>query len=326
MNADFGALTVHFLASRSQAENGSWMDLMHEHTMDGVPVHMLLIWLALGLATVLLAWFVLLMTRRASGIGLSLPELSSARTMGLSSAGSTSINASASAVDTIFLLPDISNYTRFMTGSQFSFDHAQHIIFTLVNAMIEAATRKVELSKLEGDSALFFADADRCSKCELGETVMDIFRAFFQERSRLQGSNICPCHACRHIDMLDLKIFVHRGQAARFQFRGSVDLFGTDVIVLHRIMKNGVNGYRYVMVTDAAAASIELPDTFDKSVIEEDVQHVGKIQATIYEIDDAAKDELAEIEPTHVRSVVAETMAKLRENLRLSRSANRSIE
>lgn len=291
--------------------------------MDGMPVHMLLIWLTLGLATVLLVWFVLLMTRRASGIGLSLPELMSARAIGLRSTGSTSINASASAVDTIFLLPDISNYTRFMTGSQFSFDHAQHIIFTLVNAMIQAATSKVELSKLEGDSALFFADADRCSKLELGETVMDIFRAFFQERSRLQASNICPCHACRHIDILDLKIFVHRGKAARFQFRGSIDLFGMDVIVLHRIMKNGVDSHRYVMVTDAASASVDLPGTFEKSIVEEDVQHVGKIRATIYEIDDTAKNDLAEIEPTPVRSVIVETVSKLRENFRLSRPVKR---
>ena len=118
----------------------------------------------------------------------------------------------------------------------------------------------------------------------IGEAVMDIFRAFYQERKRLAEANICPCRACRHINQLDVKIFVHRGQAARFEFRGTVDHFGTDVIVLHRIMKNGVGGHRYVMVTEAAATCISLPGAHDQFSVQEHVEHIGNVRASVFRI------------------------------------------
>ncbi len=290
-----------------------------QHTMEGMEFHMLIMWFAIGLVLVVLIGFVFLMTRPALHGGVPLSRLISARVANGPFPIKDAISQTTEATDTVFILPDISNYTSFMTGSQFSFGHAQHIIFSLVNVMIEAATSKIELSKLEGDAALFFVDADKYSEQELGETVMSIFRAFFRERRRLTKSNICPCHACSHIDLLDLKIFVHRGEAARFEFRGSIDLFGTDVIVLHRIMKNGVKGHRYVMVTDAASGSIELSGAFDKSFIEEDVQHVGKIRASVYHIDDAAAGEMADDMSIERLSVIGETLAKLRENIRWPR-------
>ena len=56
--------------------------------------------------------------------------------------------------ETVFVLPDISHYTRFMAGTHFSFGHAQHIVLSLLDAMIEAATQTLELSKLEGAGLL----------------------------------------------------------------------------------------------------------------------------------------------------------------------------
>ncbi|MDH3665937.1 MAG: DUF2652 domain-containing protein [Paracoccaceae bacterium] len=223
--------------------------------------------------------------------------------------------------DTIFILPDISNYTSFMTGSRFSTGHAQHIIFCLINAMVEAATRTVELSKLEGDAALFYADARWHSPETIGKTMMDIFAAFFRERERLAASNICNCHACRSIDLLDLKAFVHRGQTTRFTFRGSVDHFGTDVIVIHRIMKNGVTSRRYVIVTNAAADCIDLPGDLKTHPVQELVEHFGQIHATVYEIDDERMAEMSRLSPEKPPSVLKSSMGKLAENLRTLRGA-----
>ena len=223
---------------------------------------------------------------------------------------------SPQAHDTIFILPDISGYTRFMTGSRFAFGHAQHAVMALINAMIEAAVRRVELSKLEGDAALFFVDADRLSAEAVSETVMDIFAAFFAEREQLIAANICRCHACGHIGELDLKIFVHRGEATRFQFRGSVDHFGTDVIVLHRLMKNNVVGHRYVLVTEAAGDHIHLPADLERYEIEERVEHIGKVRALVYPIDDAKAAALARRLPPESISAFQDTYKKLQENMR----------
>ncbi|MDF1671678.1 MAG: DUF2652 domain-containing protein [Roseovarius sp.] len=184
--------------------------------------------------------------------------------------------------DTIFIVPDISHYTRFIAGKHFSPAQAQEIIFSLVNAMIEASADTFELSKFEGDAVLFFADAREHSPEIIGLKIIAMFDAFFEEKQQILESGICSCDACKHIDNLDLKVFVHRGEAARFSFRGSIDHFGTDVIILYRLMKNNVEGDRYVMVTDAARDSVSLNGNFSRHAIEEYLDDVGKINATVH--------------------------------------------
>ena len=217
--------------------------------------------------------------------------------------------------DTIFIFPDISHYTRFMTVNEFSFAHAQHIIFSLIDAMIERASQTLELSKLEGDAALFYVDADRFTPEQIGEAVMDIFRGFFSEQERLMCSNLCPCRACKGIANLDLKIFVHRGEAARFEFRGSVDHFGTDVIILHRMMKNNIEGDRYIMVTEAARGAIALPDLGEGYEVEENIEHLGGVRARVFALDHAAKSHLTETPQKGAVSASSETVEKLSINL-----------
>jgi len=187
--------------------------------------------------------------------------------------------------DTVFIVPDISRYTKFIAGNHFSATRSQEIIFSLINAMIEASADTFELSKLEGDAVLLFADAREHSAEKIGQKILAIFDAFFEEKRLIMRAGYCDCASCKQIDELDLKIFVHRGKAARFSFRGSVDHFGADVIILHRLMKNGVDGDRYVMVTDAARESISLEGSFTEYNIEVDVEDVGKIRATVHNIE-----------------------------------------
>ncbi len=192
--------------------------------------------------------------------------------------------------DTIFILPDISNYTRFIAGGHFTESRAQEIIFSLMNAMIIAGTKTVELSKLEGDAVLFYANANQKTDLEIGKTVLAIFDAFFEERRRLIESDFCSCGSCRHISNLDLKIFIHRGQSKRFNFRGSIDHFGADVTILHKLMKNNIRGDRYVMVTAAADDNVNLPGDFVQHQVEEDLEHVGKIVASVYRFGDKSTE------------------------------------
>ena len=218
------------------------------------------------------------------------------------------------ASDTVFILPDISNYTRFMTGNRFAFGHARHIVFALIDAMVAAACKSVELSKLEGDAALFYVDAGKLTPEQLGKTVIAIMSAFFREQERLIKSNLCPCSACTHIGDLDIKVFVHRGQAARFEFHGLVDHFGTDVIIIHRLMKNSVGSHRYIMVTDAAAGAIALPGSLRADRVMETHEHIGEIGPRVYDLTGADIGELAG--PAEVkREPFAEMMAKAAQNL-----------
>ena len=199
--------------------------------------------------------------------------------------GASDFDEEIEAHDTVFIVPDISHYTKFIAGNHFSAARSQEIIFSLINAMIEAAADTFELSKLEGDAVLLFADARTHSPERIGERITAIFNAFFEEKQRIMQAGYCGCESCKLIDDLDLKVFVHRGNAARFRFRGSVDHFGADVIILHRLMKNSVDGDRYIMVTEAARESVFLNRKFTENDIEVDVKDVGKIKATVHKIE-----------------------------------------
>lgn len=300
------------------------MDHMMDHDLSAMGPMMILWWALMAVLGALAIAVIIFLAKRVPTGRYAVSQFPGASELPLRSSSlgevGSSDSSSAEARDTLFILPDISHYTRFMTGSHFAFAHAQHIVLSLIRAMIEAATQTVEISKLEGDAALFFVDTGRHSNTVIGTTVMNIFAAFFRERKRLSESNICPCRACSHILDLDLKIFVHRGQAARFQFRGSVDLFGTDVIVLHRLMKNGVRGHRYVMVTDAAANHIQLPHSSGLFEVEEQVEHIGSVRATVHEIDDTLAQELADSSEAQPLSPATELLRKFRENARSIRS------
>ncbi len=298
---------------------------MNDHMMEGMQPGMMFMWTAVAIVTTIVIALFVFFARRAPTDNLLPADMAAGGGFSLASpvaeADIRRDDVSALAHDTIFILPDISHYTRFMTGNRFAFAHAQYIIFSLINTMIEAATKTVQLSKLEGDAALFFVNTDTHSDVVIGRTVLDIFVAFFKERRRLKETNICPCSACTQIDGLDLKIFVHRGRAARFSFRGSVDHFGTDVIILHRMMKNGVPGHRYVMVTEAAEGCISLSGQFEVSQIEEDIEHIGNVGASIFTIDDAMVSEFLHSESPQTLSAATETYRKLRENVRILKTA-----
>ena len=84
------------------------------------------------------------------------------------------------------------------------------------------------------------------------------------------------------IQNLDLKIFAHRGVAQRFTYRGMVDHFGSEVTLLHKLMKNHVNGDRYVLVTEAARPLIDLHDQYDCEPLSETIEHIGHIQGCVF--------------------------------------------
>lgn len=279
---------------------------------------MFLMWLVLFAIIILVAsaiWFFSRPVKKESYLAADLMADPAQTLTGKPEASGDVDGSVSSPSDTIFIFPDISHYTRFMTGNEFAFAHAQYIVFSLINAIIRGATKSVELSKLEGDAALFFIDANRLTPSDIRETVFDIFRAFFGEQDRLLAENICTCKACKSIEMLDLKIFVHRGKAARFEFRGSTDHFGTDVIILHRMMKNSVSQHRYVMVTETASSSINLEGIAETFEISENIEHVGNVKASVFPVTDELRDKLAAEYPEKQKGKLLDTLQKLRMNI-----------
>lgn len=198
------------------------------------------------------------------------------------------------AVDTLFVLPDISNYTAFVSSKAFEPESAKGIIFGLLSAIIKAGGEQLSFSKMEGDAALFFADAERMDRLDVERTVVGIYRAFADCKqsliSEIAEDSPAASRQRAKIDELDLKIFVHRGVAQRFTYRGMIDHFGTEVTLLHKLLKNKVKGSGYVLVTLASKNLIDLGDNFQRESVIENFDHIGPVLATVFRMPSALNE------------------------------------
>lgn len=158
------------------------------------------------------------------------------------------------------VLTDISGYTGFVQSNTDTLHHAHYVIGELMTAILEAAGALVP-AKLEGD-AIFFSGAESAlDGAKVGEALTRMFDAFTARRDQMVAANLCPCAACSEIGNLELKAFVHRGPVVRYNLGQFQELAGLDIIVLHRLLKNSVDGRRYILATEAAwpALSLALP-------------------------------------------------------------------
>lgn len=207
---------------------------------------------------------------------LSVPDLENSMDSGIGG------KRAGQSVDTLFILPDISNYTRFVSNKHLTSDDAQDIIFSLMSAIINSVGDDLRFSKLEGDSALFYIDGEAASAGTVGATFDSIFAAFDRRKADLYSELSRDPEAQRSVDALDLKIFAHRGVAQRFTYRGVVDHFGSEVTLVHKLMKNGIKDTRYVLVTNAAKPLVLIGDQYDCEPLKANVEHIGAVRGHIY--------------------------------------------
>lgn len=153
------------------------------------------------------------------------------------------------------ILADISGYTSFV--AQTEIEHADIALSYLLEAIIEKLNGMFTIAKLEGDAVFAYMEE---SKLEEGKAMLELidasYAAFRDKAADLFAHATCPCKACRAIPTLDLKFILHHGEYVVQQVAGIRDLLGTDVNLIHRLLKNGVaesTGWKgYTVLTDAA--------------------------------------------------------------------------
>ena len=154
------------------------------------------------------------------------------------------------------VLADISGYTRFMKMHTTSLLHAEVIIADLLEAVLDHTQYPLTLSKLEGDAAFLYVTLDAGSDARaVAQDVLRQVAAFidaFKVREReLIACMACACEACRNIQQLKIKAFLHVGQAVIKKIRQFEDLGGEDAIVIHRLLKNSIPAKEYIIMTEA---------------------------------------------------------------------------
>src|SRR5438552_12792525 len=142
------------------------------------------------------------------------------------------------AESTWLLIADISGYTSYLASVEL--DHAQDILADLIGTVVTALRPGFRLAKLEGDAAFVAAPAEKLDGSLLLDTIERCYVGFRRRRRDVRQATSCECNACARIPDLDLKFVVHHGQAILQKVAGRQELFGSDVIVVHRLLKNEV--------------------------------------------------------------------------------------
>lgn len=187
----------------------------------------------------------------------------------------------------VFIIADISGYTRFIVSNEKALAHSQIIIRELITTLIEEIKLPLNLIRIEGDAIFLYAlkddpehDWNRVSK-NLVLNVMKFFQVFSNKLTEFTVHKICICNACNNVDKLKLKIVIHSGKAAFYRLSNQQEVTGKDAIIVHRLLKNTVGAEEYVLLTDSAYQELALPaGRVDPH--EETYDELGTIKTFVY--------------------------------------------
>jgi uncharacterized protein YndB with AHSA1/START domain len=194
------------------------------------------------------------------------------------------------------LIADISGYTEFLAGAEL--DHAQDILADLMATVVGSLRPTFRLAKLEGDAAFAYVATERIDAAMLQDTVERCYFAFRRRLRDIGQASTCDCNACILVPSLDLKVVAHHGRIVRQRIAGRDELLGSDVIVVHRLLKNrveestGARAYALYTATCTAAMGLDDPAAAGLAEHREEFEGVGEVVGWVHNLEAAWQDEM----------------------------------
>ena len=189
----------------------------------------------------------------------------------------------------LLFMPDISGFTQFVTETEIL--HSQHIIRELLEILIDSNLLNLQVSEVEGDAIFFYRYGNKPDLQSLLLQVEKMFTRFHTHIKLYEHQRICPCGACKSAVDLSLKIIVHFGEVTGIAVKEYKKLFGRDVILLHRLLKNNLDNKEYVLLTDkliGEIAELNLPSWYMPRQAREQYD-TGEIQFHFSDLSDLHK-------------------------------------
>ena len=178
------------------------------------------------------------------------------------------------------LLADITGYTAYLAGVELT--HAQEILAELLELIVQRFEPPLTIAKLEGDAVFAYAPLERVPR---NETLLDLmestYLAFRDRVDTIRRRTTCQCNACKAIPGLDLKFILHYGEYLLQSVSGGTELVGSDVNLVHRLLKNQVSdatGWKaYMLLTESGLYQLGLAlDNLHEGV--EEYEHLGQVK------------------------------------------------
>ena len=192
------------------------------------------------------------------------------------------------------VIADISGYTGLLVDTEL--EHAQDALRDLIQTVVGKLRPQFRLAKLEGDAAFVYSLTDAIDGSQLLDTLEAAYFAFRRRLESISRATTCDCNACIRIPGLNLKLIAHHGTFVRQRLYGVEELTGSDVIVVHRLLKNRVTerfgSGGYLLLTDACLAAATL-DPHPLGLIEyrDEFEGVGEVIAWVHDLEAAWRRE-----------------------------------
>ncbi len=192
------------------------------------------------------------------------------------------------------LIADLSGYTAYLAQSEI--EHAPAIAGDLLETIVGRLEPPFRLAKFEGDAAFFFVEDGRADASLLLDAIEAAYVAFRRRLRSIDQATSCDCNSCKLAPRLDLKLFVHHGTFIRSRIAGRDELAGSDVILVHRLLKGTAaaeaRGNGYAMFTSDAVEALGLePADMGVRSGEESIEHFGRVTTWTLDLESRWRDE-----------------------------------
>ena len=178
------------------------------------------------------------------------------------------------------VIADLTGYTAYLSGSEI--EHAPVIAGDLLETIVGRLEPPFRLAKLEGDAAFLFVEDGRADGSLLLDAIEAAYLAFRRRLRSIDQATTCDCNSCRLAPKLDLKLFIHHGAFVSSRIAGRDELAGSDVILVHRLLKGTgaaeSRGNGFALFTASAVEALGLdPDALGLRPGEESIEHLGLV-------------------------------------------------
>ncbi|MEH6536867.1 MAG: DUF2652 domain-containing protein [Psychroserpens sp.] len=189
----------------------------------------------------------------------------------------------------ILFMPDISGFTEFVHNTDIY--HSRHIISELLELLLDSNMMNLELAEIEGDALFLYKLGNDLDITSIKAQIERMYIAFHTHLKRYELQRICNCGACSSAYNLSLKFVVHYGEIEFIQVKDSKKPYGSNVIIVHRLLKNEVPLKEYVILTESL-----IPESSENTTTLTTTYDFGDITFS-YESLIHLKEKLPEINP-----------------------------
>lgn len=146
-----------------------------------------------------------------------------------------------------FCVPDITGFTKFIATSDLSF--SSNFIPGLLRRLVNANIIKMNVGEIEGDAIFFYRTGRLPSVSMVAKQCQLLFQTFHNYLKTTEKED--PENYNKHLadGQMGLKIIIHYGEIMEANIKGRTKLIGQNVIIAHKLLKNGIQEGEYILLT-----------------------------------------------------------------------------